>query len=157
MECGTGSEEFGVAGDLLDSQVVGVAGRWRGRGITAHPGPRDVGHHPEGPHEVGVEGHHVSVPDDRGAALLEPRVGAVPSGQQPAFHPLAVAGQHLGPQHTPQLVFGHAGVHGLEHPVTRDERGVHRATHGADLVGALDLSGLLHDLRALHEGQALVE
>ena len=156
MEGHARPEQLDVPVDLLDGEGVGPECLRSGRCVTAHPCAGDVGHHPVGTDEVGVEGDHVAVPDDRTAALLEPRVRPVARSQQATLHPLAVAGQHLGPEHAPDLVLAHAGCHGLEHLPAGCAGALQRAPHGGDLIGSLDLAGLLHDPGALHEADSPV-
>ena len=156
MERHARPEQVDVPVDLLDGEGVGPECLRSGRCITTHPCARDVGHHPVGPDQVGVEGDHVAVLDDRAAALLEPRVRPVASSEQAALHPFAVSGQHLGPEHAPELVLAHAGCHGLEHLPTGHACALQRAPHGGDLIGSLDLAGLLHDTGALYEADSRV-
>ena len=57
-------------------------------------------------------------------------------------------------EHRPDLPFGHSGLHLLLHVVHGGLAGVGRAAHRLDLVGPLDLAGLLHELGAILDGPA---
>ena len=150
-----GTEQVDVVLDLPAGQLVHVTLVVVEGPAAADPGAGDVDHHPVRPDQVGVEGDQVAFLDDVARALLEPRVGAWPGGQQPALHPVAAPREHLGPQHRPQLLLGDAGPERLEHPPAGHPGGLQRTAHGEELVGALDGASMFHHGHGIDQFEAL--
>ena len=118
------------------------------RGVAEMPGPRDIGALAVTADQIGVEGQQIALPHDARAAFLEPRVGARARRQDAGLAPLAVALDVLGMQDGPDLRLAHAGRRLPLHFVERPLAAMLGAAHGGDLVRALDQPGVLHDLLA---------
>ena len=140
-----GAQQRQVGGDVLAGDLVELALLVRGASPAADPGARDVRAVSVRPDEVGVEGDQVAVLDDPRPALLEPRVGARPGGEQPGLDPLPAPLDVLEMEDRPEIVLRHPRPHRAPHLLHARLAGGHGAAHGVDLVRVLDLAGVLGD------------
>ena len=139
------AQQLQVGGDVLAGDLVQLALLVRRAPLAADPGARDVRAVPVWPDEVGVEGDQVPFREDPRTALLEPRVGARPGGQQPGLDPLPAPLDVLRVEDRPEVVLRHPRPHRSPHLPDARLAGGHGAAHGVDLVRVLDLAGVFGD------------